>query len=104
MKSSNSICNFPAGLIVAMQRHISPLARFRNFKLLKVETLLSQIGNALFLSAPFGKLPAVAVAASTVGDYPKRAELAGLSWPLPEEWTVILQVSRSAEFFVVHAP
>jgi len=60
MKSSNSIRNFPAGLIVAMQRHISPLARFRNFKLLKVETHLSQIGNALFLSAPFGKLPAVA--------------------------------------------
>ena len=28
-----------------------------------------------------------AVPASTVGDYLKRAELAGLSWPLPEEWT-----------------
>lgn len=25
--------------------------------------------------------------ASTVGDYLKRAELAGLSWPLPEDWT-----------------
>ncbi|MEO8425802.1 MAG: hypothetical protein ABI651_01690 [Verrucomicrobiota bacterium] len=28
-----------------------------------------------------------AVPASTVGDYLKRAELAGLSRPLPEEWT-----------------
>ena len=28
-----------------------------------------------------------AVPASIVGDYLKRAELAGLSWPLPEEWT-----------------
>ena len=28
-----------------------------------------------------------AVPASTVGDYLKRAEVAGLSWPLPEEWT-----------------
>lgn len=28
-----------------------------------------------------------AVPASTVGDYLKRAELAGLSWPLPQEWT-----------------
>ena len=27
-----------------------------------------------------------AVPASTVGDYLKRAELAGLSWPFPEEW------------------
>jgi transposase len=28
-----------------------------------------------------------AVPASTVGDYLKRAEIAGLSWPIPEEWT-----------------
>lgn len=28
-----------------------------------------------------------AVPASTVGDYLKRAELAGLSWPQPEDWT-----------------
>ena len=28
-----------------------------------------------------------ALPASTVGDYLKRAERAGLSWPLPEEWT-----------------
>ncbi len=28
-----------------------------------------------------------AVPTSTVGDYLKRAELAGLTWPLPEEWT-----------------
>jgi len=28
-----------------------------------------------------------AVPASTVGDYLKRAEVAGLSWPLPEQWT-----------------
>lgn len=28
-----------------------------------------------------------AVPASTVGDYLKRAEAAGLGWPLPEEWT-----------------
>ena len=27
-----------------------------------------------------------AVPASTVGDYLKRAELADLSWPFPEEW------------------
>ena len=28
-----------------------------------------------------------ALPTSTVGDYLKRAELAGLSWPIPEEWT-----------------
>ena len=28
-----------------------------------------------------------AVAASTVGDYLKRAEAAGMGWPIPEEWT-----------------
>jgi hypothetical protein len=28
-----------------------------------------------------------AVAASTVGDYLKRAEAAGLGWPIREEWT-----------------
>ena len=28
-----------------------------------------------------------AVAASTVGDYLKRAEVAGIGWPLPEAWT-----------------
>src|ERR1051325_2026723 len=28
-----------------------------------------------------------AVPTSTIGDYLKRAEVAGLSWPIPEEWT-----------------
>jgi len=27
------------------------------------------------------------VATSTVGDYLKRAEVAGIEWPLPETWT-----------------